>query len=366
MLFLSFAGLKGLAGVGPPRACAFSVDKSSCRCDLDPSVPLLANMWIFPLFSASLVGLTGIIPLFILDIDTKTEAGLSNTHKTLLGFAVGSLLGDVFLHLLPEVYSKVGMNWTGNWYENHLGVGLWIMAGLLAFMLIQKLASKTEARGDGGGNVDTSGRRTQVNCHEDERRQSGVTQNGVTQNGVIPNGVTQVGVAHPVDHVTVTPANPSHLKGESKIDISGYLNLAANCTDNFTHGLAIAASYTVGTKVGVLTTVAILLHEIPHEVGDFAILLNAGFDRWSAAKAQIATASGGIVGAVTGLIAEEVADPTVWILPFTAGGFIYIAMVTILPQLVQEQDVKQSVRQLAAIGIGIAVMVAVSYIEVLY
>jgi zinc transporter 13 len=348
-------------------------------------------MWIFPLISASLVGLTGIIPLFILDIDTKTNAGLSDFHKTLLGFAVGGLLGDVFLHLLPEVYGRVAMNQSEKWYESHLGAGLWVLTGLLAFMLIQKLASETEGRED----EDTRERNTQMDCHEEDKHQkrgvthkgsmqngvaqkgveqTGATKHGVTKNGVklngvngvIPNGVVSNGVAHHVD--TDSPATrPSDSKdGSKKIDISGYLNLAANCTDNFTHGLAIAASYTVGFKVGVLTTVAILLHEIPHEVGDFAILLNAGFDRWSAAKAQIATASGGIIGAVTGLVAEGVTDPTIWILPFTAGGFIFIAMVTILPQLLQEENVKQSIRQLAAMGIGIAVMVAISYIEVLY
>ncbi|ELT99345.1 hypothetical protein CAPTEDRAFT_71742, partial [Capitella teleta] len=67
---------------------------------------------------------------------------------------------------------------------------------------------------------------------------------------------------------------------------TGWLNLLANVIDNFTHGLAVAGSYCVSTKTGMLTTFAVLLHEIPHEVGDFAILLKAGFDRWKAAKAQ--------------------------------------------------------------------------------
>ena len=58
--------------------------------------------------------------------------------------------------------------------------------------------------------------------------------------------------------------------------ITGYLNLMANGIDNFTHGLAVAGSFLVSTRVGLLTTTAILLHEIPHEVADFAILLRAG------------------------------------------------------------------------------------------
>lgn len=89
-----------------------------------------------------------------------------------------------------------------------------------------------------------------------------------------------------------------------------------------------------------------MLHEIPHEVGDFAILLRAGFDRWKAAKAQLLTATGGLLGAVTALMAEsaeEAGIKTAWILPFTAGGFIYIALVTIVPELVKEE--KPRIRQ---------------------
>ena len=73
----------------------------------------------------------------------------------------------------------------------------------------------------------------------------------------------------------------------------------ANSFDNFTHGLAVGGSFLVSFPHGVLTTLAILFHEIPHEVGDFAILLRSGFSRWDAARAQLVTASTGIIGALT-------------------------------------------------------------------
>ena len=85
---------------------------------------------------------------------------------------------------------------------------------------------------------------------------------------------------------------------------SGYLNLMANIVDNFTHGLAIGGSYHNSTRLGHLTTLAILLHKIPHEISDFAILLRAGFDRWGAAKAQILTASGSVFGTIVGFHGE--------------------------------------------------------------
>lgn len=90
-------------------------------------------------------------------------------------------------------------------------------------------------------------------------------------------------------------------KGKTK-HISGYLNLLANCIDNFTHGLAVGGSFLVSFRLGALTTFAILIHEIPHEVGDFAILLKSGFSRWDAARAQLMTATGGILGALIAVL----------------------------------------------------------------
>ncbi|CAI9607012.1 unnamed protein product, partial [Staurois parvus] len=103
------------------------------------------------------------------------------------------------------------------------------------------------------------------------------------------------------------------------------------------------AVFLVSRKVGILTTAAILLHEIPHEVGDFAILLRAGFDRWSAARMQLMTAMGGILGAGFAVCAQSpkgAGEAVAWILPFTSGGFLYIALVNVLPDLLAEKSIR--------------------------
>ncbi|GFR86896.1 zinc transporter ZIP13-like [Elysia marginata] len=146
-------------------------------------------------------------------------------------------------------------------------------------------------------------------------------------------------------------------------EVSGYLNLLANVVDNFTHGLAVGASFCISIKVGLATTLAILLHEVPHEVGDFAILLRSGFDWWKAAKAQFLTASGGVFGAVTALTAESsqaAGELTAWILPFTSGGFMYIALVTVVPDLLEEKHGWESAKQVACICLGILSMILVT------
>lgn len=147
--------------------------------------------------------------------------------------------------------------------------------------------------------------------------------------------------------------------------MSGYLNLLANCIDNFTHGLAVSGSFLVSKKVGFLTTFAILLHEIPHEVGDFAILLRAGFDRWSAARMQLSTALVGVLGAFFALCAQSpkgTENASSWILPFTSGGFLYIALVNVVPDLLEESSFRHSLMQVLLIFCGVAVMALLSAI----
>ena len=147
--------------------------------------------------------------------------------------------------------------------------------------------------------------------------------------------------------------------------MSAYLNLAADFTHNFTDGLAIGASYLAGRSIGIVTTITILLHEVPHEIGDFAILIQSGFPKRKAMFLQLLTAVGAIAGTVCGLLAEGVGTDaaTAWILPFTAGGFIYIATVSVIPEILEDTAVWQSVKEVLAMFVGIGMMVLITYIE---
>lgn len=127
----------------------------------------------------------------------------------------------------------------------------------------------------------------------------------ILNNGFYTNGYGSSLNSNGFDSVAKYKKNDD-IQLEEKLEkpkhISGYLNLMANCIDNFTHGLAVGGSFLISFRLGALTTFAILVHEIPHEVGDFAILLRSGFSRWDAAKAQLLTASGGIFGAMVAVL----------------------------------------------------------------
>ncbi|RZC38724.1 zinc transporter ZIP13 -like, partial [Asbolus verrucosus] len=155
-----------------------------------------------------------------------------------------------------------------------------------------------------------------------------------------------------------------HIENNNKKHITGYLNLLANTIDNFTHGLSLGGAFLVSLRLGLLTTFAILVHEIPHEVGDFAILLKSGFNRWDAAVFQILTAGGGLIGSFAAIMfsgaTNSIEARTSWILPFTAGTFLHIALVTVLPDLLKEEDPKESFKQILALIGGILVMAIVT------
>jgi len=278
--------------------------------DQQPSPALIS--WLAAIGGTVLVGLSGLVPMLVIPLDAgeslRSEQG-SRTLRLLLSFAVGGLLGDVFLHLFPESYGALARS-NRNSHTGHLIMGLWILAGILTFLVLEKIFEYTE----------------------DAKEESNNNKKG------------------------------GDLK---KKKIIGYLNLLANCIDNFIHGLTVASSFLVSLKIGMITTFAILIHEIPHEVGDFAILLKSGFSRWEAGKAQVWTASVGMLGALVALSLDSVQSLEArisWILPFSAGGFLNIALVSVLPELMSETDPREAVKQLSCVFLGILVMFLLSFL----
>lgn len=320
--------------------------------------------WIFSLLGSALIGLSGILPLAVIPVGTDRgdkdfkDPAESKTLKVLLSFAVGGLLGDVFLHLLPEAWSSDVAS-GGNGDHHSMRSGLWVLGGVLIFTIVEKIFS---------GYTSADENNPQPKCVEIAtcllRKSGGKLPEGYVgtcgQTGAcdiedVPNGCFLAGKA-------------TEEKKEPTKKVAGYLNLLANSIDNFTHGLAVAGSFLVSFRHGILATFAILLHEIPHEVGDFAILLRSGFSRWDAAKAQLLTAGAGLVGALVAIggsgATTAMEARTSWIMPFTAGGFLHIALVTVLPDLLSETEPRESIKQFAALLLGIGLMgVMTVYLE---
>ncbi|XP_012538037.1 zinc transporter ZIP13 homolog [Monomorium pharaonis] len=401
------------------------------------------NPWIFSLLGSTVVGLTGIFPLWLIPIqdgvDLKTGEN-GGTLKILLSFAVGALLGDVFLHLLPEAFESEFQTRAKN---NHASTpaGLWVLSAFLFFVIVEKLIAAVnmeapiiadqqtdetsikdvnkekeidnnncimmnteknnflkkevqfpekqsnkiefaqisnsikDPRKNGFKNVDIMKSTLASECPNDEcplvdeaksYLEKLTKANGFTSTISRVDSPCVRSSSNIINRLTAwTKKSTSDLlrKFFDPKAFPGYLNLLMNFLDNFTHGLSVGGSFLISFRVGALSTFTILVHEIPHEVGDFAILLRSGFNRWDAARAQLITASGGIVGALAAVsFSSNLEERTNWILPLTAGGFIHIGLVTILPDLLKETNTKESLKQLAALLLGVIIMAALIFI----
>jgi len=148
-----------------------------------------------------------------------------------------------------------------------------------------------------------------------------------------------------------------HHNKEDHIKPFGYLNLISDGLHNLIDGIIIAAAYMINIEVGIATTVAVVLHEIPQEIGDFGLLIHAGFSKSKALLLNLLSASLSLVGVIIVLIiGNSIIDSTAYILAIAAGGFIYIAGSDLVPELHKTNDFKSSIKQFLSIGLGIAIM----------
>lgn len=183
-------------------------------------------------------------------------------------------------------------------------------------------------------------------------------------------------------------ADSSH--PSTSIKLSAYLNLIADFTHNITDGLALSSSFYASPTLGATTTVAVFFHEIPHEVGDFALLIQSGFSKKRAMGAQFVTALGAFLGTCLGIAVQEFGkssskrDGAVGgagingrgglagtglgledlLLPFTAGTFLYVGTVAVIPELLETEgpdkraEVRKTMKQFVAMAAGAGIMLA--------
>lgn len=265
----------------------------------------------------------------------------------LVSFALGGLLGDVFLHLLPQTFLGEG---TGGLQfvlvdeKRNSVLGVFIFVGFIAFFIVDKMLRI----------LDSS---------ESQHSHSHAEKKG-----------SQEGQGRGSSGDLKIESSPS-------AKASAYLNLISDFTHNITDGLAIAASFYVSHSVGCTTALAVFFHEIPHEIGDFALLIQGGFTKWQAMRSQFVTAIGAYLGTLLGIALQRVPTSALQhqtsagilgtsvqlsetVLPFTAGGFLYIATVGVVPELLQgPKSVSALVQQLGCAGLGVCIMFLISWFE---
>jgi zinc and cadmium transporter len=141
-----------------------------------------------------------------------------------------------------------------------------------------------------------------------------------------------------------------------------YLNLIGDGIHNFIDGLIIGASFFVDIQLGIVTTTAIILHEIPQEIGDFGILVYGGFGKWKALYCNFLSAVTAIFGTVVGYqYSGRTENLAGFLLPFAAGGFIYIASCDLIPELHKQKDLRTATLSITFFLFGILLMFATKW-----
>jgi len=139
---------------------------------------------------------------------------------------------------------------------------------------------------------------------------------------------------------------------------AGWMILVGDGMHNFTDGILIAAAFLADPKLGLVTGLAIIAHEIPQEIGDFIVLLNAGFSRTRAFVYNLICSLMSVIGGVLGYVMLERGMEWIpYVLVFASSGFIYIAVSDLMPQMQRRATLKETIPQVALIGLGVAIVV---------
>jgi zinc and cadmium transporter len=146
-------------------------------------------------------------------------------------------------------------------------------------------------------------------------------------------------------------------KGECDVHTFQYMNLVGDSIHNFIDGMIMAASFVVSVPLGITTTIAISTHEIPQEIGDFGVLLYGGFSKRRAITLNFVVALTAVLGGIVGYFVSNLIENIVlFILPFAAGGFIYIAATDLVPEIRKELDIRKYMATLLVFICGILIM----------
>lgn len=256
--------------------------------------------WLMALLSVFLVSLVSLVGIAAFSIH---EAFLKRAMFALIGLAAGALLGNAILHLIPESLEAIG---------NAQHFGLAVLGGIAVFFVLEKVMRWHHAH----------------------------------------HGPEEEHIGHEVYEADATHTHIAPMV------------LAADGLHNVIDGAVIAASYLISPALGIATTIAVFLHEIPQEISDYALLIHAGYTRRRALFFNFLSGLSAILGAGAVLIlGTQIEFFAAYAAAVTAGAFIYLAAADLLPELNKRPGLHKSAVELAAFLFGIGIMFALAAIS---
>jgi zinc and cadmium transporter len=236
----------------------------------------------------------------------------------LVSFATGALLGAALLALIPHAVEGAGV-------ENVHEVGIALIAGIALFFILEKFLLWRH-------------------CHDDHCSEH-------------PLGAEEVHAHDHRGHSHHDHAGHDRAHDQARKKASGSLVLVGDALHNVLDGVLIAAAFLTDVHLGIVTALAIMAHEIPQEVGNFAVLLNSGVSRRRALVLNLLTSLTAVIGGIIGFLALEAALKALpFALAVAAASLLYVAVADLIPGLHRKIDPRSSVMQVVLIGLGIALI----------
>lgn len=231
----------------------------------------------------------------------------------LVSFAVGTLLGAVFLEVLPHALEHGGAK----------PVAVTILVGILVFFVLEKLVIWRH-------------------CHHETCEVHGID-------------------AMPHEHSHGHAHDRQHHRADGGNRRAGIMILVGDTFHNFVDGVLIAGAFLVDTQLGIVTALAIIAHELPQEVGDFLVLLHSGFSKSRALLFNLLSSAAMVAGGLLGYVAlQDMTELMPYLLGMAAASMIYVAVADLIPGLHRRPELSATLEQVLLIGAGISLIALIS------
>jgi len=264
------------------------------------------EIYMYALGSVLIVSLISLIGILVVSVKTRL---LNKILFILVSMAAGALLGDAIIHLIPEAFETA---------NSTIEASMFILSGIVAFFILEKFLRWKHIH------------EVEEDC-EDEIH---------AKLKEIPR------------------------KDSGEISPIGYLVPISDGVHNFIDGIIIGTSYLISIEIGIATTIAIVLHEIPQEISDFGVLVHAGLSKGKAIFINFLSAITAVAGTLIALfVGASIENFTPAFIGFAAGSFLYIAGADLIPEIHRISDGRRSLIQLMAILFGIGLMFLLLFLE---
>ena len=245
----------------------------------------------------------------------------------LVSYAIGAMLGAVFIEILPHAFETAA---------NVQSISITLLFGLFTFFILEKLVIWRHCHGD---HCEVHALHTEENCPD-------ATAAADTNNSkykLVTSAKPSISHSHSHAH------HHAHDGGRS-----GLMIMIGDTFHNFIDGILIAAAFMADVRLGMVTALAIIAHEIPQEVGDFLILLHSGYSKKQALVFNLVSSLATLVGALVAYFALQLVEAWVpYILAIAASSLLYVAVADLIPSLHKRTELKSTIYQVLLIGCGL-------------